>query len=100
MAGKKVQKRERCANYTAYERKLLIKIAKNYRSVLECSRTNGAANQNKNRAWALIDRQYNASEKVRPRTCLQLKRYVFSQKFIVEIDNRSSGKNVLFIKIL
>lgn len=80
MPTKKVQKRrERCANYTADERKLLIRIAKNYKSVLESNQTNSVAIRKKNRVWALIHRQYNASAEVRPRTCLQLKRYVFSR---------------------
>ncbi|KAF6203185.1 hypothetical protein GE061_003602 [Apolygus lucorum] len=57
-----VQKK-RGANFSPEERRQLIKLANEFSDIIENKKTDGVSIREKNRAWALIEEKYNATEK-------------------------------------
>lgn len=55
------KKRERCANFTSAEKKLLLQLSNKYKTILENKKTDGVTWRNKEDSWTKIENQFNAS---------------------------------------
>lgn len=57
----KIEKNQRCPNFTAAERILLIKLANKKSGILENKKTDAVTWRDKENCWKLIEKEFNSS---------------------------------------
>ncbi|KAK4885753.1 hypothetical protein RN001_002024 [Aquatica leii] len=92
-------KREKCKNYSEFEKTLLLDIVKEYQHLVENKCTDAVSAKSKNDTWEEISYKFNASSTSGPRTAEQIKNSYRNLKQKVKKEIAASNKeNYLCLK--